>query len=167
VHALCATMPSPPDDIPPPRPAAPNLSTRERFAEHGQTACARACHELIDPLGFAFEHFDGVGRYRQSDGGKPVDASGAVELDGVALRFDGAPDLMKQLATNDSARACFAKHWFGFALGRRLTDDDTGSMNVGYAGFARNDFDMRDLLAAVASSKTFRFRKPAAGEVFQ
>ena len=167
VHALCSPLPAPPPNIPAPKPPAPNLSTRERFSEHGASECARACHERLDPLGFAFEGFDGVGKSRQMDGGKPVNSSGELELDGLTLRFKNAKELVGQLATNDKVRACVTKHWFGFALGRRLGDEDTGSMNVAYDAFSRADFDMRELLVALASSKTFRFRAPATGEVFQ
>jgi hypothetical protein len=54
--------------------------TRERLAEHGDNACARACHSIFDPPGLAFENYDGIGAFRTMDGGKPVDASGIVRF---------------------------------------------------------------------------------------
>lgn len=165
IHALCETLPPMPDDVPPPREPSPNLSTRERYAEHGKVACARACHEKMDPLGFAFEHFDGLGKFRGTDGGKPVDASGTVEIDGKPVSFTKATDLVGALANSDAVRACFTRHWFGFALGRTMSGDDAGSMNRAHAAFAAKQFDVRELLVAATTTRSFLYRTPAAGEV--
>ena len=54
----------------------PRLSTRERFAQHTTDERCATCHLQMDPIGFAFEHYDAAGRWRDVDGGKPVDATG-------------------------------------------------------------------------------------------
>ena len=76
---LCQHLPPPPADlnISPP-PVDPSLSTRERYAAHSDVPECAGCHLMIDPVGFGFEHFDGIGRYREMDGVHPVDASGEV-----------------------------------------------------------------------------------------
>jgi hypothetical protein len=70
---LCQPPPPPPPDIPP-ASTDPNLPARERLRQHAQNECA-GCHRLIDPLGLAFEGYDGIGRFRTTDAGMPVDTS--------------------------------------------------------------------------------------------
>src|SRR5262245_50064103 len=69
---LCGSLGSPPEMPPPPASPPQNVSTREVFEAHDRQECARACHQLFDPLGFAFENYDAVGHHRFVDGGKPV-----------------------------------------------------------------------------------------------
>jgi uncharacterized protein DUF1588 len=61
----------------------PGLSIRERLAEHSGVPACRACHEMMDPIGFGFENYDGLGRFRTSEGGKPVDARGTLTMTDV------------------------------------------------------------------------------------
>ncbi len=162
---MCGTLPPPPPNVPPAKPASAGGTTRERFTEHDQNACAKACHTLMDPIGFAFEHYDGIGRYRTMDNDQPVDATGMINIDGSSTPFADALELTKILSTSDSVRSCFAKQWFRFALGRAETDGDAPSLAAIATAFASNQFDMRDLAPAIATSRSFRYRSLAAGEV--
>jgi hypothetical protein len=162
---LCGVLPPPPPNVPPAKPASAGGTTRERYAEHGANECARGCHQLMDPIGFAFENYDGIGRYRTMDNGKPVDATGMINLDGVAQPFNNAVDLTRLLATSATVRECFSKQWFRFAVGREETDLDAPSLTAIATAFATNQYDMRDLAPAVAASRSFRYRSLAAGEV--
>jgi hypothetical protein len=113
---LCQELPPPPPDlnISPP-PVDPSLSTRERYAAHSEVAACAGCHVLIDPIGFGFEHFDGIGRYRSMDGVHPVDASG--EVIGTAASnglFTGVGGLSDLIGTD--AGACWIER-----SSRRLT----------------------------------------------
>jgi Protein of unknown function (DUF1592)/Protein of unknown function (DUF1588)/Protein of unknown function (DUF1595)/Protein of unknown function (DUF1585)/Protein of unknown function (DUF1587) len=164
---LCGELPPPPPNVPAAKPASAGGTTRERFAEHASNACAKACHSLMDPLGFAFENYDGIGRYRTMDNGQPVDATGSIELDGVAQPFSSAIDLAKVLSTSDRVRGCFATQWFRFAVGRKETAGDAPSLSVIQSAFAAHQFDVRALAPAIAGSRSFRFRSPAAGEKLQ
>src|SRR5262249_38642677 len=76
---LCPTVsPPPPDvDIQPPE-VRPGIPTRRQFEQHAQDPVCASCHELMDPIGFAFERYDGIGLYREVDQGVPVDASGEI-----------------------------------------------------------------------------------------
>lgn len=86
---LCTSLHPPPPSVDMTPPAFdPKQSRREQFASHSKSPACRGCHHLMDPLGFGFEHYDGIGAYRSTDGGKEVDASGSItgsqDLDGRA-----------------------------------------------------------------------------------
>jgi hypothetical protein len=162
---LCGVLPPPPPNVPPAKPATAGGTTRQRFAEHAENECARGCHMLMDPLGFAFENYDGIGRYRTTDNNQPVDATGMINIDGAAKSFSNAIDLTKILSTSTTVRDCFAKQWFRFAVGREETDGDAASLTAIATAFATNQFDMRDLAPAIAASRSFRYRSVAVGEV--
>jgi Protein of unknown function (DUF1592)/Protein of unknown function (DUF1588)/Protein of unknown function (DUF1585) len=164
---LCGELPPPPPNVPAAKPASAGGTTRQRFAEHASNACAKACHSLMDPLGFAFENYDGIGRYRTMDNGQPVDATGSVDLDGVARPFSSAVELAQILSTSDRVRSCFAKQWFRFAVGRKEAPGDAPSLSVIQSAFAAHQFDVRELAPAIAGSRSFRLRSVAAGEKTQ
>ena len=164
---LCGVLPPPPPTVPPAKPATAGGTTRQRFTEHDQNECAKGCHMLMDPIGYAFEHYDGIGRYRTMDNGQPVDSTGTLNIDGVDKSFADSVELTKILSTSDTVRSCFAKQWFRFAVGRNETDADAASLAGIATAFATNQFDMRDLAPAIAASRSFRYRSLAAGEVTQ
>ena len=70
------------------------LSTRERLAKHRDNPACASCHKLMDPVGFAVENYDAIGRWRTVEGGVPVDASGKL-FDGT--KFDGVAELENAL----------------------------------------------------------------------
>jgi hypothetical protein len=106
---MCKQLIPPPGvEIPPPEPASAGGTTRERFARHAENECA-TCHLVIDPLGFAFEHYDGIGRYREMDNGGVVDSSSSTTLDGVTVQFSDAVGLSQALAASAEVQACFAR----------------------------------------------------------
>ena len=90
-------------------------------------ACA-ACHAFIDPMGFALEHYDGAGLWRDKDGGLPVDATGAMPDTGVP--FDGAGELSAAIAADPRFPACVAKQVLTYALGRHLTEADQPAISA-------------------------------------
>jgi len=116
---LCQELPPPPPslDTSPP-PVDPSLSTRERYAMHSSEPACAGCHERIDPIGFGFEHFDAVGRWRVMDGEHVVDASGEVkqtqETDGP---YDGAIEMAALLGGSAEVQRCYAEQWAEFSLG--------------------------------------------------
>jgi hypothetical protein len=161
---LCGELPPPPPNVPPAKPATSGGTTRMRFVEHDQNACAKACHSIMDPIGFAFEHYDGIGRYRTTDNDLPVDSTGSLEIDGVVQPFADAVELTRMLATSSKVRQCVARQWFRFAVGRKDTEADATSLAAVQTAFAAHSFDLRDLAPAIAGSRSFRFRALAAGE---
>lgn len=161
---LCGELPPPPPNVPPAKPASAGGTTRQRFTEHDQNVCATACHSLMDPIGFAFEHYDGIGRYRTQDNGQPVDSTGTLTLDGQGRSFADAVELARLLSTSDSVRSCFAKQWLRFALGRAETTADADSLATIGKAFAAGGYVVPDLLPSIVASRSFRFRSLAEGE---
>jgi hypothetical protein len=161
---LCGVLPPPPPNVPPAEPASAGGTARERFAQHAENECARGCHTLMDPLGFAFEHYDGIGRYRTLDNGKPVNAASTLNLDSTDKSFADALELLQFLASSDTVRGCFAKQWFRFALGREDTEADAASLVAIASVFASSGHDMRALPPAIAVSRSVRYRSRAPGE---
>jgi hypothetical protein len=158
---LCDSPPPPPPDVntTPPDPA-PGATTRERFAAHTEDARCAACHVFLDPVGFGFEHYDAIGRYRARDQNEVVDASG--ELLGTRATdgpFNGAIELAAKLAQSDQVRECVSRNWLQFALGRGVADDDMCSHAQAYAAFAAAGYDVRALLIAITGTDAFRLRK--------
>jgi hypothetical protein len=162
---LCREIPPPPANVPMPKPASAGGTTRQRFVEHDMNECAKACHGLIDPIGFAFENYDGIGKYRTTDNGQPVDSSGSVTVDGAAHSFGNALELGKALGGSAETKGCFATQWMRFALLRDETEADRASLQAAATGFGRAESSVRDLMVAVATSRSFRYRSPSAGEV--
>jgi hypothetical protein len=164
---LCGVINSPPAMVPPANVPPPNVSTRQVFEEHDKNDCARACHTLMDPIGFAFEHYDAVGRFRTMDGGKPVDSSGMLRppSGATAMPFRDAIDLVKALAGLPDVRKCMAKQWFRYAVARQEVDGDEASLDGVVGSFQKAGDNIRELLVALAKARSFLYRTPAMGEV--
>ena len=92
---LCTSLPPPPDNVSGLPEMLPGMTNRERVEAHtGVGTCGEGCHSLlINPPGFAFENYEGLGRYRTEDNGQPVDSSGALYIDGMEQTFDNGIDL--------------------------------------------------------------------------
>ncbi len=163
---LCAALPPPPPDVTatPPDPD-PSLTTRERFAAHTEDETCRSCHRLIDPIGFGFEHFDALGRWRDTENGLPVDASGEVvqtyDLDGP---FDGVTELAQRLAGSEQAQRCVALQTFRYAFGRWESPIDTCTLDALYDAYVDGGHRFDALLEGVVVSDAFRFRRAQADE---
>lgn len=161
---LCTPLPPPPADIVvvPPDPD-PNLTTRETFTEHSSNVACRGCHQLIDPVGFGFEHFDAVGRWRDTENGHPVDSSATIiatlDVDGD---YAGAAEMGQALAQSEHAHRCVTMQFFRFAYGRGEAGVDACTLDRLYAGYVASGYDFGALVEQVAVDEAFRFRR--AGE---
>lgn len=162
---LCGELPPPPADVPPPKPASEGGTTRQRFAEHSANACATSCHELMDPVGFAFENYDGIGKWRTMDNGGQVDATGSFKIDGQTHSFKDAREVIKVLADSETVRNCFATQWTRYAHRRNETNGDRASLQA--IGAAFKGGNIKDLLVGVVGSRSFRYRTPSQGELLQ
>lgn len=156
---LCIELPPPPPDAMVQAPESdPDATTRERFAAHSESAACKGCHAKIDPPGFAFETYDGIGAYRTSENGQVVET--AVELAGIAPDVDGPyadlRSMLEHVAASDSARACYATQWFRYALKREPGGEDACSLKAMLTAFDSTDGGVRDLVLAIATSDAFR-----------
>jgi len=162
---LCQHPPAPPADIPPAPEVDSGGSTRDRLAQHVSDPTCAACHRLLDPIGLGFEHFDAIGRYRESDGGKPVDASGELTQTDVDGAFDGVVELGEKLAQSAIVETCLTRQWFRFSLGRAEEKADQCSMDDLQAAFAASGQDLRALPSALFQTDAFLYRRPSDAEV--
>ncbi len=138
-------------------------TTRERFAVHSQDSLCQLCHSIIDPLGFSFEHFDGMGGFRSRENGHPVD-SAVVVSDRTALDGPYADsNQLAALARSESVRACFARFTFraGAATGTpagRLAEEEF--LNLWRATPAAAEGNIVETLIAFVKRPTFTLRRP-------
>ncbi len=159
-RVLCGELPPLPPNVPPPGAQQQNVSNRKRFEAHSQNACARGCHAFLDPLGFAFEHYDGTGKFRDMDGGELVDSSGTFTLPGgdSAWTFKDAKELVDLIKTSKEARTCAAKQWLRYTLTRKELPEDQSSLDAESAAFSSAGYDLRALFLSVASTPSFLYR---------
>lgn len=158
---LGAPPPPPPPDIPPLEQAShanPDATVRERLAAHVAVASCAACHNRLDPIGLSFEHFDAIGRWRESENGKAIDASGTLP-DGVALR-DSADLKRTLLERSDQFVEAFTAKVLTYAIGRGVEPFDRPAVRkIAGATRARGD-RFPALIEAIALSETFRTCRP-------
>ena len=151
---------------PPPPPDVPELesdqegalrgSLRERMEQHRLKPECATCHEKMDPIGFAFEHFNAVGQWREVDGGFPIDASGELP-DGT--RFDGARELVRQLKTRDTFVLCVIEKMLTFALGRGLEYYDKCTIDTIHQDLRDHNLAFQTLVESIVLSESFQQRQ--------
>jgi hypothetical protein len=160
LRLLCQAKPEPPPGVPQIAEPEPGVkTTRQRYEEvHGQvgTPCA-GCHLSFDPIGFAFEHFDEAGRYRETEVGLPIDASGSISEPGgnVLFTFDSEEQLMQELVNQPIIYQCFTAHLAAFAFGSGqacLAPSPAQGLESGELGIA-------SAYAAMASAPNFTTRQ--------
>ncbi len=149
--------PAPPANVPPlgkPKASEKNLTLRERFAAHREdTACA-GCHAKIDPLGFALENFDPVGRWREDyENGHKVDASGVLFR---KHKFNSAVEFKDAILSekNRFTRA-FAGHMLSYALGRGLAPTDAPALDQITEKTIASGYRLHTLIHEVVQSAPF------------
>ncbi|HXK17681.1 MAG TPA: DUF1592 domain-containing protein, partial [Polyangiaceae bacterium] len=154
---LCAPPPTPPPNVPPAAPVGDpvvkDLTTRQRFEQHVSTPFCAACHQMIDGVGFGFEQFDGIGAYRTTEKGKPVDSSGQLvgtgEIDGA---YSGVSELSQKLAGSQHLRDCFVKQVYRFAMGQvEPSEGSQASLNALGKDFDSDERLLKVLLSLVQS----------------
>lgn len=160
---LCKELIPPPGlEIPPAKPPSAGGTTRDRFVEHEKNECA-GCHLLFDAFGFAFESYDGIGKYRTMDNNLPVNSTGSIALDGQTVSFNNAMELSAALANSAEVKACFATQWVRYALDRNETPFDAPTVKAAATAFTSGNIPA--LLKGVAVTRSFRIRTVSAGEV--
>jgi len=153
---LCSEVPPPPpvaENIP---EAKPTQTTRQRFDEHRTDPSCASCHTMMDMLGYGFESYDGIGRYRTTENGITVDDSGAFIGTDVDGPFEGAPELARQLVKSKQMHACVTTQWFRYAFGRLDTKLDSCTLEAIAKRFTQADLRIPELLLAIVESDAFR-----------
>ena len=157
---LCVELPPPPpgaDALLP--PASPTKTTRDRLEQHRTDPECASCHKLMDVLGYGFESFDEMGRYRTTENNIKIDDSGEFVGTDVDGAFRGPIQLTRRLAASPQAQKCVATQWFRYALGRMETNIDTCTLDAVYQRFQKSEFRLPELLMALVESDGFRIRR--------
>jgi hypothetical protein len=131
------------------------LSLREKLEQHRKDVSCAACHDRLDPLGFALENYDAVGVWRERENGVPVEVAGALP-DG--RRFGGPEELARLLADDPSFVHNVADKLAAYALGRVLAEADKAELRAHITRLGRREVRLRDLVEAVVLMDAFRRR---------
>jgi hypothetical protein len=166
---LCQPIPPPPPGLEVQLPPVDHrLPNRQRFSEHSRNAACVSCHRLMDPIGFGFEQFDSVGRYRPAPGGQEVDASGEVlssrSTQGPFLGVDG---LQGMLVESEDVQSCFSLQLLRFSYG--VSGDEDPCLNRQVAkDFKEAGQSIPELLISMTKLPRFTLRAdkpiPVEGE---
>jgi hypothetical protein len=126
---------------------------RERLSAHATDPSCAGCHTMMDPLGLALEHFDAIGRYRETDHGAKLDTTG--ELDGE--HFDGALELGALLRDDPRTAECLVRHAYRYGLGSVESAAQEAQIHALVEQFEQSGHDLRALLRALVLSPVFLY----------
>jgi hypothetical protein len=157
-------------DLGPPPPSAqamtptggPETTTRSKYEAHQKDPSCRGCHQFLDALGFGFEQFDAIGRFRSHEGANPVDASGVLagsDVDGV---FVGPAALAERLQRSAMVRRCLVQQLWQFALGREVAPADAPEIDYLTWRFAEAGQSIPKLMVALVARPSFILRRTGA-----
>lgn len=158
-QVLCSSTPPPPPDVSDTLPETDlGGTTRQRYEAHTSDPQCAGCHVAIDGIGFSFEHFDAVGRWRDEEKGQPIDASGELVGTDVDGAFDGAAQLGTMLAGSQQASACYVENLFEFAYGATLGEEARCATDPVAQTLHDADGGFESLIVALVASPDFRTR---------
>ena len=153
---LCSPPPAPPPNVPA-LPVAVSVGTmRQRLDEHRKDPACQSCHTQMDPIGFALEHYDALGRWRDTDQGSPIDATGKMAS---GRAFDGADELAKVVKSDPRFIDCVTRKLFTYALGRVPGSYDERRLKGLVAAFAKQGYRTKELVVNIIGSDAFRMRR--------
>jgi cytochrome c553 len=141
----------------------PRLSTRDRVALQTSPRSCQTCHAMINPLGFTLEHFDAIGRYRDKEKGRPIDATGAYQTrGGEVVRFAGIRELATFLAGSEEVQEAFVEQLFHYLVKQPVRAFGPRKLSALRRSFADNRFNVRELMIEIIaeSALTARAVKP-------
>ncbi len=152
----------PPDNIvipPLPAPIA-GQTNRERVNAHtGPGTCGETCHGyVINPVGFAFESFDTVGKARTTDNGKPVDTSGSFAFADATKSFKNAPELLTLMADAPQTHLTYAAHLAEFTLARDIREADRPFVTTLQQLSSTANSSIKQIVIATIKDPAFRTR---------
>jgi hypothetical protein len=156
-HVLGSRLHPPPEAVAPLSPRLqPDLTTRQRVTLQTQPAQCMSCHRTINSLGFAFENFDAVGRYRDEDRGQPIDSRVVLQHAGQTVELENARQLAELIVDDPQSQAAFCVQLFHFLAGQSANawgDDIPERLR---RSFVHNQFNIRllaeEILLVLASA---------------
>jgi hypothetical protein len=159
---LCTSIPNPPQfeaDLP---AASPSLTPRKRLEVMKDYPACSGCHNLLDPVGFAFDNFDHVGRYVKTVGGVPVDPSGYIKGSaGADGSFDDLPGLARLLASSEHVRRCVHRQFIQHAQGRAIGAEEACALESSFRAFEASGGKLSALVRAALTVENLHVRGAA------
>ncbi|MEY4579267.1 MAG: hypothetical protein RL701_3970 [Pseudomonadota bacterium] len=156
---LCESIAAPPPNVvtvlAEPDPSAPTM--RDRLRAHASDPGCAACHTRMDPLGLALEHFDPIGRYRETDDGHKLDTTG--DLDGD--KFDGAVELAQLLRDDPRSAECVVRQAYRYTLGHVENTNEEAQVAALVERFDAEGHKLQSLFKALIASDAFRYAAKA------
>ena len=153
--------PDPPPNVPPlkPNPAAGLQTMRQRMEEHRANPACASCHKMMDPIGFAMENFDGIGRWRTRESGQKLDASGQL-VDGS--KIDGVVSLREALVRySPQFVRVVTEKLLTYALGRGVESDDMPVVRSIVRESGKNDYRFSAIVLEIIKSAPFQMNRKA------
>ncbi|MEM9460722.1 MAG: DUF1592 domain-containing protein [Myxococcota bacterium] len=149
----CLSIPAAPGEVDTTLPTNEEWKTmRQRLEAHMSDPNCKGCHMLMDPIGFGLENYDGIGRFRTTENGEPIDAES--ELDGQ--RFAGAAELGALVKAAPETSACLVRNLFRHGTGHIELEGEYDALDRIDAAFGESGYRMQDLLVELVASPAFR-----------
>lgn len=172
-RVLCTVIPSPDPNATPgalvPPTADDTKTTRQRYTEKTSPAACIGCHSVINPVGFAFETFDSIGRFRSQEAvynssnmlvnNLPVDASGGVQIDGAQHMVQNGIELASKVANSRQGPTCFIESYTQFTAGREPAAQDGCMMLRMEQSLTGTGGSIEKMLSSMAEGAEFTLRK--------
>ena len=154
---MCQALPPPPPNastvIPDADPNAGPQTFRQRLEDYFDNPACGSCHRAMDSLGFGLENYDAIGRWRVTDNGLPVDATG--DLNGIA--FSDGVSLGAAIAQDESTMDCMVRKTYRHVVGRAEGPGDAPLIDDLRAGFMASGYKFKDLILDIAGSEAFLY----------
>jgi hypothetical protein len=151
---LCQQVPDPPGNVDFSKfedPKNPLPTARERLAIHRENPVCAGCHRLTDPIGLAFENFDGGGQYRPTENGATIDASGTLD----STAFTNAVSLGEALRNNPAIKSCIVNRLYAYSKGAAVAGTDTALLAQYQATFDKQGYLFDEMLRSFITDPSF------------
>lgn len=157
---LCQELPPVPQNLDTNLDAPGGFTTnRERYTEHSSNAVCYTCHRRMDPIGFSFEHYDGFGRFRDTENSAPVDSTGELsDVPGGPIPLTGVNDLADYLATSELVQSCMVRYWSYFAYGRDTWENKQCNHDAIRREAQASDYSLKGIMMGIIHAQQFSTR---------
>jgi hypothetical protein len=130
----------------------PHLTMREKVTQLTKSENCMACHGIINPLGFALEHYDAAGRFRTQENGRPVDASAEyTTAEGQTFRFTGPRDIAEHALSSRQARLSFISQLFHALVKQPAAAYGAGTLDHLHDFFVRKNHNIQELILEITT----------------
>ncbi len=163
INLLCQDIPPPPPGVDTsldePEPGAPLQTLRDRLSQHRDDPACAACHDQMDPIGFAFEQFDAIGQHRTVDeNGLTLDVT--TDVDDTPI--SGAIEMTAWIASLPQASACVAQRFYEHAGAHLASEGEVAQVEQVVNGFVNGDHVFQELVLTLVTNDGFRYATPEA-----